>query len=343
MTKNRLAPRLDDVAKAAGVSTATVSRCLNTPERVVEKTRKRVMAAVEALGYTPNFAARLMAAKHSYTIGAIIPTMENAIFARGLQAFQDELRNKGYTLLVSSSAYEPRIEKEQIQTLVARGADGLLLIGHERDAQIYEYLKQQGVPALVAWSFQPGGRLPSVGFDNHDAIYALAEEVIKAGHRRVAMISGISRGNDRARLRIAGVRSALARHGISPQTLRIIETAYGTETGAAAFARLMAETPRPTAVMCGNDVLAAGALHMAGQLGIRVPDEVSITGFDDIELARIVTPGLTTVHVPHREMGQKAATALLTLVEGAGSGQSTCMETRIVTRDSLASAPLSGP
>jgi len=108
MGKTRSAPTLNDVAKAAGVSTATVSRCLNSPERVIEKTRERVMHAVESLGYTPNFAARVMAAKRSFTIGAIIPTMDNAIFARGLQEFQDQLRESGYTLLVSSSAYDPR-------------------------------------------------------------------------------------------------------------------------------------------------------------------------------------------------------------------------------------------
>ncbi len=140
MEKPRSAPTLDDVAKMADVSTATVSRCLNSPDRVVEATRKRVLSAVDALGYTPNFAARVMAAKRSFTIGAIIPTMENAIFARGLQSFQEELHQRGYTLLVSSSAYKPEIEEEQIRTLIARGADGLLLIGHDRDPKIYDFL-----------------------------------------------------------------------------------------------------------------------------------------------------------------------------------------------------------
>ncbi len=155
MSGIRTAPTLDDVAKTAGVSTATVSRCLNSPERVVESTRKRVMSAVETLGYTPNFGARVMAAKRTFTIGAIIPTMENAIFARGLQAFQEELHKRGYTLLVSSSAYRPDVEEEQIRALVARGADGLLLIGHDRDPSLYRYLERQEVPALVAWSFAP--------------------------------------------------------------------------------------------------------------------------------------------------------------------------------------------
>lgn len=335
MSKHRSAPTLDDVAKAAGVSTATVSRCLNNPQQVVEATRKRVLSTVEELGYTPNFAARVMAAKRSFTIGAIIPTMENAIFARGLQAFQEEIHQRGYTLLVSSSAYEPEAEKDQIRTLVARGADGLLLIGHDRDADIYDYLDRRKVPALVAWSFLPDKPVPSVGFDNRKAMKALADQIIRQGHTRLATISAISSGNDRARLRIAGIKSAMAEHGLQPDDLMVIETTYEFENGATAFRDLMATDTPPTAVLCGNDVLAVGALRQAQKMGLRVPEDVSITGFDDIEIARIVSPALTTVHVPHREMGQKAAQELIRMIETNSAGQSLELSTHLVTRDSL--------
>ncbi|MGH1416770.1 MAG: LacI family DNA-binding transcriptional regulator [Pelagimonas sp.] len=336
MGKNRTSPTLSDVAKEAGVSTATVSRCLNSPDQVVAKTRERVLQAVEMLGYTPNFAARVMAAKRSFTIGAIIPTMDNAIFARGLQAFQDELRDHGYTLLVSSSAYKPDIEEEQIRSLLARGADGLLLIGHERGAHIYEYLDRHQVPALVAWSYLPEARQPSVGFNNREAMSELAQCVLDAGHRRIAMISGLTDGNDRAFNRVQGVKDALIANGFELDALTLIETPYGIEQGAQAFGDLMALSPRPTAVMCGNDVLAAGALREAKRLGIAVPDQVSVTGFDDIELAEIVSPSLTTVHVPHRKMGRKAAAELIAMVEGTSKGRSVCIETHVVTRSSLA-------
>ena len=116
-------PTLADVARLAAVSTATVSRCLNTPDQVVAETRERVQAAIEKLGYAPNYSARALAANRTHTVGAVIPTMENAIFARGLQAFQEELGERGYTLLVASSAYKPALEAEQIRTLVARGVD----------------------------------------------------------------------------------------------------------------------------------------------------------------------------------------------------------------------------
>lgn len=336
MPKLRSVPTLNDVAKMAGVSTATVSRCLNYPDRVVDTTRKRVMSAVNTLGYTPNFAARVMAAKRSFTIGAIIPTMDNAIFARGLQAFQEEIHRRGYTLLVSSSAYQTDIEEEQIRTLVARGADGLLLIGHDRDSKIYDYLDRQKTPALVAWSFLSGGRCPSIGFDNRQSMHDLTDEALRLGHRHVGVISGISKGNDRARLRIDGIKDAFEAHGLSPDTLAIIETPYDIDNGADAFRQLMAGSQRPTAVLCGNDVLAVGAVRQALDMGLRVPQDVSITGFDDLELARIVQPGLTTVHVPHREMGRKAAIELVSMIENNTTGQSQQLQTTIVTRQSLA-------
>lgn len=332
----RTTPTLADVARLAGVSTATVSRCLNAPARVVEETRARVMEAVEVLGYTPNFGARIMAARRSHTIGAVIPTMDNAIFARGLQAFEEELHCAGYTLLVASTAYRPEIEGEHIRTLVARGADGLLLIGHDRDPAINTYLSRQEIPALIAWSVLEDAPLPSVGFDNRAAMSALAEQVIAFGHHRIAMISGICAGNDRARLRVEGLRAALAAHGHDTATLCVIETAYGIEEGAAAFETLMSRDPRPTAVLCGNDVLAAGAICRAQEMGLDVPGDISITGFDDIELARIVTPPLSTVHVPHRDMGRIAARTLVDMVEGRGTRGAVTLPTRIEMRGSLA-------
>jgi LacI family transcriptional regulator len=335
MHSGPVSPTLDDVAKAAGVSTATVSRCLNMPQKVSGKTRERVMRAVEELGYTPHFGARVMASKRSFTIGAIIPTMENAIFARGLQTFQEELHRLGYTLLVSSTAYQPAAEAEQIRSLIARGADGLLLIGAARDAAVYDMLRQRDVPALLSWVFTQEGDPPCVGFDNRASMRALAEKVIEYGHRDIAVIAGVTEGNDRAAERVAGIGDVLAAHGLTSPP-RVIEAPYTIEAGGAAFARLMRDAPRPSVVMCGNDVLAVGAIKQAHQMGLRVPQDVSVTGFDDIELARIVTPELTTVHVPHQEMGRRAAQELIRMVEGEGRGDSVNLTTTVKLRGSLA-------
>jgi LacI family transcriptional regulator len=334
----RSGPTLQDVARQAGVSTATVSRCINTPERVVEATRTRILAAIDQLGYTPNFGARMMAAKRTFTIGAIIPTMENAIFARGLQAFQEELHRRGYTLLISSTGYDRQVEQDHIRALVARGADGLLLIGYDHDPAAYAYLEQQAVPALIAWAYDARQARPAIGFDNRAAMTVLAREVLARGHRRIGLITALTQGNDRAAGRLAGLEDTLRAHGLPRDALQVIQTPYGIETGEAAMRSLMQSAMPPTAVMCGNDVLAAGALCGARALGLDVPRDVSVTGFDDIDLARIVTPPLTTMHVPHREMGTRAATALIAMVEGGAVPAPQELPVSLRLRASLGSA-----
>jgi len=332
-------PTLADVARAAGVSTATVSRCLNFPDRVLGETRMRVMAAVARLGYAPNFSARALAAKRTNTMGAVIPTMDNAIFARGLQAFQEELGRHGQTLLVASSGYDETLEEEQIRALVARGADALLLIGHHRHPRVDAFLKARNVPVLVAWAYRAGSVHSCIGFDNAHAMAGLARRVLSFGHRRIGMISADTGSNDRARDRVTGARQALAEAGLPDDALVLIETEYGIETGAAALRTLMALPDRPTVVLCGNDVLGIGAVQAAKQMGLRVPEDVSITGFDDIELATLSDPALTTVHVPHREMGRSAAAMLVRMVADKTNPDSVELSTDLRIRRSLGPAP----
>lgn len=335
MQRELLIPKLDDVAKAAGVSTATVSRCLNSPDQVSKKTLDKVMMTVDRLGYTPNFNARAMAAKRSFTIGAIIPTMENSIFAKGIQAFQEELHENGYTLLVASSAYQPATEKEQIRTLVSRGADALLLIGYDRQPEIYQELENRDIPVVITWAFSAEKDIPAIGFNNRHAMFELTQRVIEFGHSQIGVISGVLDGNDRAKDRLAGIKSAVEKNGLTLSPDQIIETPYGVKSGEAAFEKIMSLPTPPTAVICGNDVLAAGAIRKAQDMGLKVPEDISITGFDDIELASILVPGLTTVHVPHREMGRQAAKALVAMLQGNKDSLSEELDTHVVIRDSL--------
>lgn len=332
-------PTLEDVAKMASVSTATVSRCLNTPSVVSQNTRERVLEAVKALGYTPNFGAQALAAKRTKTFGAIIPTMENAIFARSLQAFQEELQRCGITLLVSSSSYSPELEEEQIHGLVARGADALLLIGFNRSQHIYKFLEKQKVPCVIAWVYDPSQPMVSIGFDNRKAMQSLVSQVLKLGHKSLALITAELNGNDRAQQRYEGLLKAMEACGLDAQTLRVIKTTYSITNGAKAFETLMQSDTTPTAVICGNDVLAAGALVQARNMGLNVPNDVSITGFDDIEIAELVTPALTTVHVPHRKMGKGAAEMLIALRDGKNLSQSVELEATIKLRGSLGPVP----
>lgn len=294
------------------------------------------MKAVDALGYAPNFSAKTLAANKSGTIGAIIPTMENAIFARGLQAFQEELGEFGFTMLVASSAYKQELEAEQIRNLVARGVDALMLIGHDRDPDTYRFLAKRGLPFVNAWAYSPKSGAVSVGFDNREAMKVLADRVLDLGHRKIGVITAPRVQNDRARGRMEGILDALQDRGLSQDNLTIIDVAYSIRNGAEAFKTLMQMAEPPTAVLCGNDVLAVGAIGMAREMKIDVPADVSITGFDDIELAQVSMPGLTTVHVPHREMGKQAARMLVSSLRDNTPLEDVKLETRIVMRSTLA-------
>lgn len=339
MSYKRTLPTLEDVAKAAGVSTATVSRVLNTPDKVSETTKMRVDDAVKALHYSPNFTARAIAANRTHTFGAIIPTMENAIFARGIEAFQNTLTANGATMLLASTGYDTKREEDLIRTLVARGADGILLIGTDRSPEIYQFLEAQSVPYILSWTTEAPLPQSFVGFDNFRAAENIASQALAMGHSHIIYASAEMANNDRARARYRGVQSACDAVGLKSDQIRIVEIPSTIKGAEAAIRDCLLENPKTTLIMCGNDVLAVGAIHAANALSLAVPDQISITGFDDIELSEIVRPELTTVHVPHREMGQRAAEALLAMAENSEVSIRTELATYIVNRRSL-SAPI---
>ena len=328
-------PTLQDVADLAAVSTATVSRCLNNSGHVTEKTRLKVQQAIQTLGYSPNFGAQALAAKRTNTIGAIIPTMENAIFARGMQAFQETLAENGITLIIASCSYRPELEEEQIRSLVARGADALLLIGQSRPAATYQFLARRNIPYVLAWAHKKESQHCYIGFDNQAAAQTITRQVLELGHRNLGVIVGLTQNNDRARDRITGIEHAIADHGAKTAPLQVIEAEYTFQEGAKALDQLLANPTPPTAVICGNDVLAVGAVKRAKQLGLAVPEDLSITGFADIEVSELIDPELTTVHVPHREMGIAAAKSLIAMLKTQTPVESHLLETRIVNRQSL--------
>lgn len=334
--KTIYAPTVEDVARYAGVSTATVSRCLNEPGRVREPTRQRVMDAIDALGYAPNFGARTLVLNRTNIMGAIIPTMDNAIFARGLQALQERLAEDDFTLLVSTSNYSPERELTQIRALMSRGVDGLMLIGAARDERAYQLLYQRRMPFVLAWTWKQNSPHLCVGFDNEKAGAMVAQEVIKCGHQRLAMIAGIAAGNDRAAERLGGLRRMTRKAGIPLPPEMVVEAEYSFEAGRAAFAGLIQQAQRPTAVICGNDVIAVGALSGAEQAGLNVPGDISIVGFDNIDIAQFTNPPLATVHVPHRRMGRLSAEKLLSMRRGVQIGNSERLDVEFIRRKSLA-------
>lgn len=325
-------PTIDDVAKVAGVSTATISRALNDPDKVAKATRERINAAVDALGYTPHSGARAMASGRFRTVGAVIPTMANAMFASGLQAFQEALSEAGVTMLVATTAYDPEAELHQIRTLMMQGASGLMLIGSERPEATRRFLSLRNVPHVMTWAVGEAEDGLFAGFSNRLAAEQITQHVLDRGHRRIAMIAGVSAGNDRVSERIAGVKTAIARCP-GAELVGLAETSYHIERAGDAFDQVWTHTP--TAIIGGSDVLAAGAVVRARMRGVAVPDDLSITGFDDIGLSLVSVPALTTVRVPQVEMGRAAAELLLARLDGKDA-QSAVFDTQIVERDSLA-------
>ena len=336
--KSNSRPTLQDVAVAAGVSTATVSRALNDPDKVAPAARDRVNHAIAELGYTPNFGARALATNQTNTVGAIIPTLSNAMFSSGIQAFQEVLSEAGVTLLIATSGGDPHNELRQIKSLVSRGASGLLLIGNERLDETRAFLAARRTPHVISWCYNDDPSQSVVGFDNLAASIDATRKVLGYGHKRIAVIAGDCTTNDRARERRDGVIAAVA-DVPDARIVNVIETTYRIESGRQACATLLGGDTPPTAIICGNDVLAAGAMIGARDAGITVPDKLSIIGFDDIGLALVVTPPMTTVRVPQIEMGRAAAAVLLDLVTGNSGPQSVELSTEFIVRGTLGPAP----
>lgn len=326
--------RIEDVARAAGVSTATVSRAFSQPERLRRETREQVAEAVTRLGYVPNAAGRALALGRTMTVGCIVPTLDHAIFARSTHALQRTLDGEGYQLLVASHNYDPRSETALARALMERGVDALVLVGAEHDPGLWKALRQWRRPALLTWACDP--RLPSVGFDNHGIGQLGTQHLLELGHRRIGMIAGHLRHNDRARARVEGLRAALAASRRNLPSAWLSEQALTLEGGRLGLQHILKARKRPTALLCGNDLLAIGALLEARRQGLSVPGDLSIVGIDNHELASQIDPGLTTVSLPTRELGQIAAQQLLSALAGQPIAQQSLLPFELLVRGTSA-------
>lgn len=328
---------LKDVAARASVSTATVSRVLNAQGKVNRETEARVTEAVAALGYVPHAAARALASRRSRTVGAVTAALDNPIFAKGIQALENRLEQSGYGLLVASSNYEPVRELKQVRTMVERGIDAVMLQGDSHLPEVYALLQRKGIAYINTWIYDAAAPHACCGFDNALAGRNLADYLLDLGHSEIAMVGGITAGNDRARNRINGVKTALMARGLDLPPSRIVERPYSLSDGRDGLRQLLAAPgPRPTAVIGGNDLLAVGVMLEAQQSGLMVPDDLSVAGFDDIELAANVSPALTTIHVPVEEICTLAADYLVARIEGLATRDHVAVEAKLVVRQSTA-------
>lgn len=332
-------PTLADVAEEAGVSTATVSRVLNQPDIVSEALKEKVGAAVARLGYLPHAGARALMLKRSGTVGAVFPTVDNAIFASAINALQRRLAASDVQLLLATSGYDAQEEMRQAINLVTRGADGLALCGNCQPPELMRFLRQRGVPSVHVMVQDLSGESVSVGFDNAAATRRVVEYLISLGHRRIAMLAGATQYNDRAAQRVEGVRAALAEAGLDFPAARLVERNYAISDARSGMRELLASRQAPTAVVCGNDVLAFGALLEAQALGLRIPEDLSIVGFDDLEMARHLQPPLTTVQVPTELMWSTAGERLLQSLSGNTPVARTEIEVSLVVRGSTGPVP----
>jgi LacI family transcriptional regulator len=327
---------LRDVARDAGVSAATVSRALSAPAKLRPATLERVLAAARARGYVLDGAARALRERRTRTIGAVIPTLANAIFANATHALQKTLERRGYTLLLASHEFDLAAEVQIARQLIERGVDGLVLVGLDHEPELFRIVDAAGIPCSLTWALDRTGRRACVGFDNRAAAVRIVEYLHALGHRELAMIAGETPHNDRARSRVEGVRAAAVALGLALPPERIVERPYTFAAGRDGMQQLARLAPRPTAVICGNDVLAIGALAECRAAGIDVPGEVSLTGFDDLEIASMITPPLTTIRVPTQELGEAAAHSVLRMVAGESAMQSHELAVDLVVRATTA-------
>lgn len=330
---------LKDVARLAEVSTATVSRALNLPSLVDATTLARVREAVTRLRYVPHGVARALRSQRTNTLGAIVPSFDYALYARTTSAVESTLDGLGYSLLLAAHHYDLRTEVRLTRTMIQRGVEAFVFVGLDHDPELYVLLEEFARPYVLAWGVDRTAAHPSIGFDNRRATHAMASHLVALGHRQFGLITAPHEGNDRARERSAGVQAALAEHGIALAPSRIRYGSISLSSATAAMRELLALAPRPTAVIATNDVFAVGAMLACREAGVRIPQDISVTGVDNTDLGATQTPPLTSIRTPVVEIGRAAAEQLIARLEGKPFERCQELGFELVLRESVGPAP----
>ncbi len=334
-------PSAKDVARLAGVSTATVSRVLNSPAQVDAETQRLVRAAVLKLHYVPHGAARALRSARSHMVGAVVPSFDYALYARTTSALQAVLDARGYSLVLAEHHYDLAAEVRTTEQLVRRGVDAFVFVGVDHDPALFTLLEGYGRPYVLTWGVDPMRRHPSIGFDNRAATFAMTRHLLGLGHRRFGLLSAPTAGNDRATERGAGMRAALAEAGLALDERCVQYGPIDLAAATAMMARVLAlpKAQRPTAVIGTNDVFAVGAMVACRAGGVRIPDDVSIAGCDNTDLGATQTPGLTSIRTPIVEIGRAAAEQVVARLEGEPHVAFQLLGFELVTRGSTAPPP----
>jgi LacI family transcriptional regulator len=317
MKQNRV--DINSVAQAASVSASTVSRFFNHPELVKLVTRRKIETAVRKQGYIRNRAAQTIHGIRSGTIGVIVPTLDHAIFAEVVQAFSETVAEQGFTILLASHGYDQQREYAILRKLLEHRVDGIVLTGLDHDDAVFRLVDKQNIPSVLMWNYADDSKYPSIGSDNGLAGRMIAEHILSLGHRDIACMFPPTSGNDRASARQVSVLQTLTAAGVTVPDHWQLTTVYSISASKRDTVELLNSSKRPTAIICGNDILATGALYGAAAAGLHVPDDISITGIGDFKGAAEIEPALTTVRIPAKRIGREAGVALSLAITNPGS------------------------
>ncbi|MGL4455535.1 MAG: DNA-binding transcriptional regulator CytR [Plesiomonas sp.] len=327
---------MKDVAQLAGVSTATVSRALMNPDKVSTATRQRVEKAVVEVGYSPNSLARNLRRNESKTIVVIVPDISDPFFADVIRGIEEAATAQGYLVLLGDCAQQNARERSFVNLVFTKQADGMLLLSSNLPFDISKPEQKNLPPMVMANEFSPELELPTVHIDNLTAAFDAVHYLTQLGHKRIACVAGPS-SMPLCSYRTQGYIQAMRRVGIAVEDRYMTYGNFSFDAGAQAVSQLMAQPSPPTAIFCHSDVMAIGALQQAKKLGFRVPQDLSIIGFDDIKFSEYCDPPLTTVSQPRYEIGRQSMELLLDMLRGKDIGTSSrLLDAKLVVRASTA-------
>ena len=314
--------QIRDVSRLSGVSAQTVSRYFNTPEKVSEQTRRKIAAAVEQTGYIPNMVAKGLSSNRTNIVAAIVPTITHSIFADVLSGISRVLEERNHRLLISESGYSLQREEALIRELRAQRPAGIVLIGQARSEAARVLLSGLTIPVVELLEIDAPPFDLGVGFSNFAACRETTRRLIAAGYRSIGFVGAPFEANDRATRRYEGYRAAMDEAGLEAPESWLRTAAFSYRAGAEAFGDLVEHHPTLEVVFT-NDILAVGAVLECQRRGLTIPDDIGICGFDDLELASLTNPPLTTVRIPRYEIGRQAAQLVLASNAGERPGHPT--------------------
>jgi LacI family transcriptional regulator, repressor for deo operon, udp, cdd, tsx, nupC, and nupG len=326
---------IHDVAARAGVSTATVSRTLASPDLVSEAARARVLAAIEATGYTPNVAARNLRARRTMMVLVVVPNIANSFFAEILRGIDDELVASGYGIIIGNLDNQAEREPRYVDLVFSGQVDAVLSMSARVPTANGRVMRAAGLPMATICVAIPETDLPFVMVDNRKAAAAAAAHLVELGHRRFGYIAGPADNLNNVERR-AGFLAGIAAAGLDPRAVIQWPGDFYLQSGAAVGREFLSRVDRPTAIFAASDYMAIGFMKTVSLAGVRVPGDVSVIGFDGIEFSEVVTPTLTTICQPRYELGRVGARLLLERLRDGTSPASVYLDAPLIVRDSTA-------